>query len=183
VAAINTAMAALTKTVGVFPKERAIVDRERAKGSYALGPYLSSKLLAEIPIGAAFPLIFGSILYPMAKLHPTISRSVLPSLESLKYVTCHHCTCQYVKFDTGLFMHNFSYVYRFAKFCGIVTVESFAASAMGLTVGAIAPTTEAAMALGPSLMTVFIVFGGYYVNADNTPVIFRWIPKASLIRW
>ena len=27
VAAINTAMAALTKTVGVFPKERAIVDR------------------------------------------------------------------------------------------------------------------------------------------------------------
>ncbi|KAM0889422.1 hypothetical protein ACQ4PT_027700 [Festuca glaucescens] len=145
VAAINTAMAALTKTVGVFPKERAIVDRERAKGSYALGPYLSSKLLAEIPIGAAFPLIFGSILYPMAKLHPTIS--------------------------------------RFAKFCGIVTVESFAASAMGLTVGAIAPTTEAAMALGPSLMTVFIVFGGYYVNADNTPAIFRWIPKASLIRW
>nr|CAB3472433.1 unnamed protein product [Digitaria exilis] len=145
VAAINTAMAALTKTVGVFPKERTIVDRERAKGSYALGPYLSSKLLAEIPIGAAFPLIFGSILYPMAKLHPTFS--------------------------------------RFAKFCGIVTVESFAASAMGLTVGAMAPTTEAAMALGPSLMTVFIVFGGYYVNPDNTPVIFRWIPRISLIRW
>uniref|UniRef100_A0A0D9Y2L2 ABC transporter domain-containing protein n=1 Tax=Oryza glumipatula TaxID=40148 RepID=A0A0D9Y2L2_9ORYZ len=145
VTAINTAMAALTKTVGVFPKERAIVDRERAKGSYALGPYLSSKLLAEIPIGAAFPLIFGSILYPMSKLHPTFS--------------------------------------RFAKFCGIVTVESFAASAMGLTVGAMAPTTEAAMALGPSLMTVFIVFGGYYVNPDNTPVIFRWIPKVSLIRW
>ncbi|RLM91491.1 ABC transporter G family member 7 [Panicum miliaceum] len=135
VAAINTAMAALTKTVGVFPKERTIVDRERAKGSYALGPYLSSKLLAEIPIGAAFPLIFGSILYPMAKLHPTFS--------------------------------------RFAKFCGIVTVGSFAALAMGLTVGAMAPTTEAAMALGPSLMTVFIVFGGYYVNPDNTPVIFR----------
>jgi hypothetical protein len=62
-------MAALTKTVGVFPKERTIVDRERAKGSYALEPYLSSKLLAEIPIGAAF-------IYPMAKLHPTFSRSV-----------------------------------------------------------------------------------------------------------
>ncbi|KAJ4962003.1 hypothetical protein NE237_021913 [Protea cynaroides] len=145
VAAINTAMAALTKTVGVFPKERAIVDREHAKGSYKLGPYLLSKLLAEMPIGAAFPLIFGTILYPMARLHPTLS--------------------------------------RFGKFCGIVTVESFAASAMGLTVGAMVPTTEAAMALGPSLMTVFIVFGGYYVNADNTPVIFRWIPRVSLIRW
>lgn len=70
-------MAALTKTVGVFPKERAIVDRERAKGSYALGPYLLSKLLAEIPIGAAFPLMFGAVLYPMARLHPTLLRSEL----------------------------------------------------------------------------------------------------------
>lgn len=145
VAAINTAMAALTKTVGVFPKERAIVDRERAKGSYSLGPYLLSKLLAEIPVGAAFPLMFGSILYPMARLHPSLS--------------------------------------RFGKFCGIVTTESFAATAMGLTVGAMVPSTEAAMAVGPSLMTVFIVFGGYYVNADNTPIIFRWIPRVSLIRW
>lgn len=69
-------MAALTKTVGVFPKERAIVDRERAKGSYALGPYLLSKLVAEIPVGAAFPLLFGTILYPMARLHPTLTRWV-----------------------------------------------------------------------------------------------------------
>ncbi|XP_059445138.1 ABC transporter G family member 7 [Corylus avellana] len=145
VTAINTAMAALTKTVGVFPKERAIVGRERAKGSYKLGPYLLSKLLAEIPVGAAFPLMFGAVLYPMAHLHPTLS--------------------------------------RFGKFCGIVTVESFTASAMGLTVGAMVPTTEAAMAVGPSLMTVFLVFGGYYVNADNTPIIFRWIPRVSLIRW
>ncbi|KAI3996199.1 hypothetical protein MKX01_022693 [Papaver californicum] len=145
VAAINTAMAALTKTVSVFPKERTIVDRERAKGSYALGPYLLSKLLAEIPIGAAFPLMFGAVLYPMARLHPSLP--------------------------------------RFGKFCGIVTVESFAASAMGLAVGAMAPTPEAALALGPSLMTVFIVFGGYYVNAENTPVIFRWIPRFSLIKW
>ncbi|KAL0920006.1 hypothetical protein M5K25_009104 [Dendrobium thyrsiflorum] len=145
VAAINTAMAALTKTVSVFPKERTIIDREHEKGSYAMGPYLLSKLLAEIPIGAAFPLMFGTILYPMARLHPSLS--------------------------------------RFAKFCGIITMESFAASAMGLTVGAMVPTTEAAMAVGPSLMTVFIVFGGYYVNAENTPVIFKWIPHISLIRW
>lgn len=101
VTAINTALAALTKTVGVFLEERAIVYRERVKGSYALGPYLLFKLLAEIPVGAAFLLIFGIILYPMARLHPSIS--------------------------------------RFAEFCGIVTAESFAASAMGLTVRAMVP--------------------------------------------
>jgi hypothetical protein len=86
-------------------------------------------------------------------------------------------------FFTLLLIKYVTILCRFAKFCGIVTVESFAASAMGLTVGAMAPTTEAAMALGPSLMTVFIVFGGYYVNPDNTPVIFCWIPRISLIRW
>ncbi|GMH26241.1 hypothetical protein Nepgr_028084 [Nepenthes gracilis] len=89
--------------------------------------------------------MFSTVLYPMARLHPNLS--------------------------------------RFGKFCEIVMVESFAASAMGLTVGAMVPTTEAAMAVGPSLMTVFIVFGGYYVNADNTPIAFRWIPHVSLIRW
>ncbi|RVX12677.1 ABC transporter G family member 7 [Vitis vinifera] len=105
VAAINTAMAALTKTV------------------------------AEIPVGAAFPLMFGAVLYP------------------------------------------------WLVFILLCSMESFAASAMGLTVGAMVPTPEAAMAVGPSLMTVFIVFGGYYVNAENTPIIFRWIPRISLIRW
>ena len=63
VVAINTAMAALTKTISVFPRERVIVDRERAKGSYALGPYLFSMLIAEILVGATFPLVFGIILY------------------------------------------------------------------------------------------------------------------------
>ncbi|XP_024394887.1 ABC transporter G family member 7 [Physcomitrium patens] len=145
VAAINTAMSALTKTVNVFPKERAIVQREQAKGSYSLAPYLIAKLVAEAPVSAAFPLMFGAVVYPMTRLNPSLQ--------------------------------------RFLTFSGVMTVEAFAASAMGLTVGAIAPTTEAALALGPSLMTVFIVFGGYYVNSDNTPTIFRWIPKVSLIRW
>jgi hypothetical protein len=74
VAAVNTAMAALTKTVNVFPTERLIVQREQAKGSYALTPYLVAKLVAEAPVSAAFPLMFGAILYPMARLHPTLGR-------------------------------------------------------------------------------------------------------------
>ncbi|KAH0470363.1 hypothetical protein IEQ34_000086 [Dendrobium chrysotoxum] len=86
VAAINTAMAALTKTVSVFPKERTIINREHEKGSYAMGPYLLSKLLAEIPIGVAFPLMFGTILYPMARLHPSLSSKVLIQITVSKQV-------------------------------------------------------------------------------------------------
>ncbi len=37
--------------------------------------------------------------------------------------------------------------------------------ALGLAVGAFAPSTEAALAIGPAVMLVWIVFGGYYANA------------------
>eukprot|EP00270_Netrium_digitus_P009741 TRINITY_DN2981_c0_g1_i1.p1 TRINITY_DN2981_c0_g1~~TRINITY_DN2981_c0_g1_i1.p1 ORF type:complete len:753 (-),score=269.12 TRINITY_DN2981_c0_g1_i1:256-2514(-) len=145
VVAINTAMSSLTKTLNVFPKERLIVERERTKGSYAVAPYFASKLIAELPISALFPLGFGILVYPMTGLNKSLR--------------------------------------RFGQFLGLLTMESFTAAAMGLTVGCIAPSTEAAMALGPSIMTVFIVFGGYYVNAKNTPTIFQWIPSVSFIRW
>jgi hypothetical protein len=41
VAAINTAMSALVKTLNVFPTERSIVARERGRHAYGVLPYLS----------------------------------------------------------------------------------------------------------------------------------------------
>jgi len=38
-------------------------------------------------------------------------------------------------------------------------------SALGLAVGAAAPSTESAVALGPAVMLIFIVFGGLYVSS------------------
>lgn len=32
-------------------------------------------------------------------------------------------------------------------------------------------------------MVLFIVFGGYYVSAENVPVCFKWINRCSLIKW
>ena len=72
---------------------------------------------------------------------------------------------------------------RFAKFAGLIVLESFTSSAIGLAVSSVAPSTEAAVAMGPAVMVLFIVFGGYYVNADNVPLCFRWINKCSLIKW
>ena len=44
-------------------------------------------------------------------------------------------------------------------------------------------TGDAAQALGPAIMTVFIVFGGYYANASNVPKGLRWIAHTSLIKY
>lgn len=71
---------------------------------------------------------------------------------------------------------------KFANFLGILVAESFAAQALGLTVGAAAPSTSAALAIGPAVMLVSIVFGGLFVNVDGVPKPLQWIPKTSLIK-
>lgn len=43
VAAINTAMSSLVKTITVFPRERSIVARERSRRAYDTLPYLSGE--------------------------------------------------------------------------------------------------------------------------------------------
>lgn len=71
---------------------------------------------------------------------------------------------------------------KFANFIAVLVAESFAAQALGLTVGAVAPSTSAALAIGPAVMLVSIVFGGLFVNVDGVPKPLRWIPKTSLIK-
>jgi len=145
VSAINAAMSALMKTLTAFTKEKVIVNRERASEAYGVLPYFTSKLVAELPISAFFPLAFGACVYPMTGLHPTLG--------------------------------------HFARFCGILTLESFSSAAMGLAISSVAPSTDAAVAMGPAVMVLFIVFGGYYVNPDNVPIYFKWLNKCSLIKW
>ncbi len=75
-------MGSLVKTCTTFPAERTIVTRERSKKSYDMGPYFLAKLLAELPIGALFPGVFGTLVYPTTGLHRKWSRYA----ESKQYV-------------------------------------------------------------------------------------------------
>jgi ABC-type multidrug transport system ATPase subunit len=144
VSAINAAMSSLVKTLNVFPRERLLVQRERARGAYGALPYLAAKLVAELPVSALYPLAFGAVVYPATGLRATPR--------------------------------------AFASFLGIITLESFSASALGLTVGAFAPTTEAAVAIGPALMLLHILFGGAYISKDSVPGPLKALPGQSLIR-
>lgn len=143
VAAVGTAMTSLIKTLNVFPNERTIVVRERSRAAYPVLPYLLAKLAAEVPVGAIFPAIFASIVYPATL------RGGVP---------------------------------KFLKFVGVLTAESFSAQALGLAVGAAAPSTEAALAIGPAVVLISIVFGGLFVNDKSVPIALQWAPKTSLIK-
>jgi ABC-type multidrug transport system ATPase subunit len=62
VSAVGTAMSSLIKCLNVFPRERIIVTRERARAAYPVLPYLLAKLAAELPVGALYPALFGAIM-------------------------------------------------------------------------------------------------------------------------
>jgi cytochrome bd-type quinol oxidase subunit 2 len=119
---INTAMISIVKTLNLFTRERAIVGRERTKGLYDTSAYVLSKVFGELPIDAAFPLMFGGILLPMVGLQR----------------------------DTRHLLHFFS----------ALSLQTLTAAALGLTIGALCPSTEAALTMGPSVMVIFILLSG-----------------------
>jgi ABC-type multidrug transport system permease subunit len=53
-----------------FPFERAVIEKERASGSYRLSSYFIAKSLAEGPLKLVLPTLFLIIAYWMANINP-----------------------------------------------------------------------------------------------------------------
>lgn len=62
-------------------------------------------------------------------------------------------------------------------------LESLVAVSLGLAVSAVAPSVEAASAMGTPLVIIGILFGGFYISIDSLPIVANWIPYFSFIRW
>ena len=72
---------------------------------------------------------------------------------------------------------------RFGEFVGISMLTTLVAISLGLAVSAFAPSVEAASAIGPPLMVIGILFGGFYIDIASLPIVANWIPYFSFIRW
>lgn len=143
--AIGAGNLAIASTIRTFPKEKTIVQSDRAKQLYGVGPYFLSKVLAEAPLSALLSAMGGVLLYPLVGLQPGAA--------------------------------------KFLNFLSSLVLEGFASGGLGLLLGAVAPSTDAALAMFPPLLVLMIIFNGFNITPDATPRALRWIPKVSFIRW
>ena len=61
----------VTSSVGSFSRERALLNRERAKKLYGVLPYFLAKTLSDLTMTTLLPLVYGIILYWIANLSAT----------------------------------------------------------------------------------------------------------------
>jgi ATP-binding cassette subfamily G (WHITE) protein 2 len=140
---INQGFNGLIGVLNTFPKEKNIVNRERAGRAYDTASYFFAKLFVEIPLNVLPSIIFSCIIYWMVGLNPD----------------------------------------RFGEFIGISMLVTITAIALGLAVSAAVPTVEAANAVGPPMMVIGILFGGFYIDINSLPIVANWIPYFSFLRW
>ena len=67
----------------------------------------------------------------------------------------------------------------FFSFYFTCTLIAFSATGYGYMISAWTPTVEAAYGLGPLMMGVLVLFGGFFIQNDSMPHYFIWLKYVS----
>ena len=71
----------------------------------------------------------------------------------------------------------------FGTFLGILSLHSVTSMALGLMISACVPSVEIGAALGPVVVILLLLFGGFYINLDSLPIVANWVPYINYIRY
>ena len=110
---------------------------------------------------------YDTLSYFTAKFFVELPVNIMPAL-------IFSCVVYYI---VGLNPNVFGY------FILIVMLTALTAISLGLTISALVPTVEAALALGPPCIIIALLFGGFYINLSSLPVVANLIPYVSFLRW
>lgn len=72
-------------------------------------------------------------------------------------------------------------VVKFFTWLAIVVVHAFTATCLGIMISSGVPNVRVGQIIGPTVVVIFLVFGGQVVNVDTVPVVLRWIKWISMI--
>jgi ABC-type multidrug transport system ATPase subunit/ABC-type multidrug transport system permease subunit len=72
---------------------------------------------------------------------------------------------------------------RFFTFWLIIVLTSWLGQAIGLTISAIVPNMDVAMAVTPLFQVWLMLFSGFYAYSDSIPIWLRWMNYLSFLRY
>jgi hypothetical protein len=184
--AIGAGNLAIASTIRAFPKEKTIVTSERAKGMYGMAPYFFSKVPRRPGPHAPTPPRRRPGCPPRAAPRVLIQREPCPPCYP-KQVVAEAPVSAAVSALGGAALYPLVGLNpapgKFARFLLTVCLEGLASGALGLFLGAVAPTTDTALALFPPFLVLMIIFNGFNIAEESAPKALRWLPKVSFIRW
>lgn len=56
-------------------------------------------------------------------------------------------------------------------------------ASIGFVLSAISPSVVVANAIGPPILIILVLFGGFYINVSSLPVGSDWVQYISFIAW
>jgi ABC-type multidrug transport system ATPase subunit/ABC-type multidrug transport system permease subunit len=74
-------------------------------------------------------------------------------------------------------------VFHFYLFICLLILESIASMGLGLIVSSFSSTVEIATASAPSVLIIFFLFAGLFINIKDLPRGTRWFTNVSYIKW
>lgn len=72
---------------------------------------------------------------------------------------------------------------RYFIFCAIIILTTLNATSLGVLISAVSPTSQVASAIGPPVLIIFLLYGGFYINASSLPIGSVWVRNLSLVYW
>ena len=155
----------------LVPPEAAVLNKERAAGSYRLSAYFIGKTVSEVPLQMILPILFSCIVYWMAGLRPSAWRYTPLHSTPFPPPPPHTQSQQFTPHQS----------YRFFLFVVLIILTAQMGTSLGLVAGALVQNTQTAVVLSTIIILSTMLLGGFYVQ--NMRVWVRWARWVAFIRY
>ena len=157
--------------LSLVPPEAAVLNKERAAGSYRLSAYFIGKTVSEVPLQMILPILFSCIVYWMAGLRPSAWRYTPLHSTPFPPPPSHTQSQQFTPHQS----------YRFFLFVVLIILTAQMGTSLGLVAGALVQNTQTAVVLSTIIILSTMLLGGFYVQ--NMRVWVRWARWVAFIRY
>ena len=175
---LNQGILGMLSVLQVYPLDIPMFIREVAAKRYSLGNYVIARQVSELPGQIFFPGIFAVIIYLLVGMAPLDDDGGGGGSSSSSDSSSGSDSS-----SSGSDGSEYSGAYRFVMVVLTVVLTANVSVSMGYAVGALCPTPQVALAVGPGIVLPMALFGGLLLNSDSVPVGWAWFDALSIFKY